>query len=155
MRIVPVATPDLMSEITNLRWDVFVIEQKVPPVLEIDAYDFCPDVVHLAALTENDDVVGTVRIIPEGQNHYHLGRLAVRKEMRGQALGKALVKAVHDYVACLTPEGENAVILLNAQVAAISFYEQSGYTATDTPVFLEAGIKHQEMFLSLTGQQYC
>lgn len=143
----------------NVRWEVFVDEQDVPMVLEIDARDFRSDVIHLVALDEalaesfpsaacvpeSELVVGTVRIIPDGGHHYHLGRLAVLARARGQLVGAALVEAVHDYVRMLTPVGERATIVLDAQLQARGFYERLGYRVTSEETFMDAGIEHCEM----------
>lgn len=165
IRIVPVTTEDLRRGMVNVRWEVFVEEQDVPMVLEIDARDFRSDVIHLVAIDEAaaeafpsavcvreaELVVGTVRIIPDGDHHYHLGRLAVLARARGQSVGAALVEAVHDYVRMLTPLGVQAQILLDAQLQARGFYERLGYRATSEQTFWDAGIEHCEMATLIDG----
>lgn len=165
IRICPVTTEALRRCMLHVRWEVFVHEQAVPMVLEIDARDFRSDVVHLVAIDEAtaeafpssvcvreaDMVVGTVRIIPDGGHHYHLGRLAVLAQARGQSVGTALVEAVHDYVRMLTPAGAQALIVLDAQLQARGFYERLGYLATSKETFWDAGIEHCEMATHIDG----
>ncbi|WP_217701569.1 GNAT family N-acetyltransferase [Schaalia sp. Marseille-Q2122] len=165
IRIEPVTTAQQRRGMVAVRWEVFVEEQDVPMVLEIDARDFCSDVIHLVAIDEAaadafpsavcvrepDVVVGTVRIIPDGGHHYHLGRLAVLARARGQAVGAVLVEAVHDYVRMLTPAGVEARIVLDAQLQARGFYERLGYRATSDKTFWDAGIEHCEMAISVHG----
>lgn len=134
----------------DIRWTVFVEEQQVPPVQEIDARDFRDDVTHLLALVDGKPV-GTARIIPDGGGYYHLGRLAVRKEGRGLGIGAALVRAVHDHVSKLTPLEKKACVKLDAQVQAQEFYEKLGYRPTTGEVFLDAGIEHRELAVVLLG----
>ncbi|QWW18932.1 GNAT family N-acetyltransferase [Schaalia sp. 19OD2882] len=160
-RIVLADTPEMRSAELAVRWEVFVVEQGVPLVLEMDARDQREDVDHLVALPEKwrsgDPVLGCVRIIPDGvgedgRTHVHLGRLAVRREARGTGLGAALVRAVHQRVADLTPCGREALVVLDAQVQAQGFYEALGYRTTTGEVFLDAGIEHREMALVVPGR---
>ena len=166
VRILTVSTEALRQGMVNVRWEVFVVEQDVPMVLEIDARDFRSDVVHLVAIDEAsaetfpsavcvrapDLVVGTVRIIPDGEHQYHLGRLAVLPRVRGHAVGAALVEAVHEYVRMLTPAGMQAQIVLDAQLQARGFYEHLGYRATSEQTFWDAGIEHCEMAINVNGR---
>lgn len=165
IRIEPVTTDELRRGMVNVRWEVFVDEQSVPMVLEIDARDSRSDVTHLVAIDESaadtfpqaacvrqsDVVVGTVRIIPDGAHHYHLGRLAVLARARGQSVGAALVEAVHDYVRMLTPAGLHARIVLDAQLQVRGFYERLGYRVTSEQTFWDAGIEHCEMDINIDG----
>lgn len=158
---------------TAIRHEVFVREQGVPVVLEIDARDQDPAVVHLLARRIDEaeavrsapgdpgegsgaegasgEALGTVRIIPDGGGHWHLGRLAVRREARGLRVGAALVDAVHEAIARLTPAGSVAVVVLDAQVQAKGFYERQGYGETSGEVFLDAGIPYVEMSREVEG----
>lgn len=151
-RILVADSDELRLEAMSVRWDVFIVEQAVPMVLEIDARDMRLDVLHLAALDEAGRALGTVRVIPDGDHHFHLGRLAVKREARGSGLGAALVAAVHDEVACRTPRGAQAVVTLDAQVQAQGFYAAQGYEETTGEVFLDAGIEHREMRRILDGR---
>lgn len=144
-------TDEARMACARIRLEVFVGEQGVPFVLEIDARDMDPRVVHLIAL-RNADAVGTVRIIPDGAGRWHLGRLAVRADARGLGVGALLVAAVHEHLARLTPAGSSASVLLDAQVRAKGFYERQGYAPTTGEVFLDAGIEHVEMARSLDGR---
>lgn len=151
VRVVEASTPHLRDEVVAVRWEVFVREQGVPVVLEIDARDMRADVVHLVALDATGTVLGTVRIIPDSPGRFHLGRLAVRRSARGSGVGAALVAAVHEHVRHLTPAGGTVRIVLDAQVRAMPFYARCGYAATTGEVFLDAGIEHEEMAVALTG----
>lgn len=155
MKIVEVTNPTLRAAMHDLRWEIFVVEQDVPWLLEIDAYDFDPRVRHLVAC-EGPAVVGTVRILPaedaEGVSipgHAHLGRLAVRADLRGTGLGRELVRAGEqaalEAFGMTTPTGgrEVAVELLG-QVQADAFYTRLGYGYASAEVIVDAGIDHRE-----------
>jgi predicted GNAT family N-acyltransferase len=122
----------------SIRFDVFVVEQRVPEPLEWDGID--PHCVH--ALAEGDDgmAIGCGRLLPDG----HIGRIAVRPERRGQGVGAALVEHLID----LAKRRGDAVAMLNAQTHALAFYERFGFAAVGEP-FDEAGIPHQAMELRL------
>ncbi|SNT10537.1 Predicted N-acyltransferase, GNAT family [Micrococcales bacterium KH10] len=151
VRIIPADTDRLRSACQAVRWEVFVIEQQVPFALEIDARDFLDSTVHLAAVDEDDQVVGTVRVLRDSPEQFHLGRLAVLPAARGHGAGSALVTAVHDAVAALLPTAATAVIIAEAQVQAAAMYTKLGYEAVSLQTFMEAGIEHQTMSVTVTG----
>lgn len=151
VRVVEAVGHELRMGEIAVRHEVFVLEQGVPLVLEIDARDMDPMVRHLVALDPGGRVVGTVRIIPTPRA-YHLGRLAVRRAARGHHTGAALVGAVHELVARETPTGARARVELDAQVQARGFYEREGYAPLDGTVFLDAGIEHVTMARAVRGR---
>lgn len=139
------STADLLS-CFSIRYDVFVQEQEVPFVLEVDNRDFLPSTVHILVL-ENEKPVGTLRVIQDSATSYHLGRIAVVKDFRGRGLGRLLVEQAH---AELQKRHEGVVeITLDAQEYAIAFYERLGYSLTERERFLDAGIWHREMSRTL------
>jgi len=151
VHVVEAATRELRLAEIAIRWEVFVEEQRVPPVLEIDARDFRDDVAHLIALDEAGRALGVVRLIPDRPGHFHLGRLAVRAGARGDGVGAGLVRALHGLVARRTPAGHDATVTLDAQIQARGFYERLGYTGVPGEPFLDAGIWHRTMRRTVTG----
>jgi predicted GNAT family N-acyltransferase len=134
----------------QVRYDVFVTEQQVPADLELDELDETAD--HFVAYDDGraDRAVGAGRLVVEPAGFAdadpalgpvaHLGRLAVRPETRGTALGVALVAAIEARAA----ERGLRVVALSAQTHALGFYERLGYTAHG-PVFDDAGLPHRWM----------
>ncbi len=131
----------------GIRWDVFVEEQDVPLVLEVDARDFLPSTVHLLAV-EDGRGVGTARLLDQGSGRFTVGRVAVLEQERGRGIGAELMKACEEVA---RRSDEQATLVLDAQVTAVPFYEKLGYRPTSRPVFLDAGIWHQEMAKSVSG----
>jgi predicted GNAT family N-acyltransferase len=135
----------------QLRTDVFVLEQGVPPELELDDLDAVAD--HFVAY-DDDRVVGAGRLVVEDAGFEgsdpalgpvaHLGRLAVRPETRGTGLGVDLVRAIEARAA----ERGLRVVALSAQTHALGFYERLGYTAYG-PEFDDAGLPHRWMSRTL------
>jgi predicted GNAT family N-acyltransferase len=74
----------------------------------------------------------------------HLGRLAVRPQARGSALGIALVHAIEARAA----ERGLRVVALSSQTHALGFYQRLGYTAYGD-VFDDAGLPHRWMSRAL------
>jgi predicted GNAT family N-acyltransferase len=119
--------------LSNIRYQVFVDEQKVPIELEIDDDD--PLASHVLCLVD-DQPVGTGRILLDG----HIGRLAVLKAHRKQGYGNKIL----DHLELIAQEHGLTQVFLNAQVSAIPFYEKRGYKII-SDVFDDAGIPHQTM----------
>ena len=131
----------------QVRFDVFVTEQLVPADLELDDLDETAD--HFVAF-DDGRAVGAGRLVleppgfagadPELGTVAHLGRLAVRPETRGTALGVALVAEIERRAAARGLR----VVALSAQTHALGFYERLGYVAHG-PVFDDAGLPHRWM----------
>lgn len=129
---------ELASQCRTVRDEVFVIEQGVLPAIEHDALD--PVCLHVLAALADGTAVATGRLLPDG----HLGRIAVRRNWRGQGVGGATL-------ALLIEEARErglAKVMLNAQVGALGFYRAFGFAEVGEP-FIEAGIDHQAMELRL------
>jgi predicted GNAT family N-acyltransferase len=146
-----VRTPGELAEALAVRRAVFVEEQGVPLAEEIDEHDGDPrlqtDVVHLLGRI-GARAVCTGRLQPaepgEPEASVHITRVAVLREHRGRGLGARLMEALHSEARA---RGLRTAAL-NAQLQALGFYERLGYRAHG-PVFLDAGIEHRAMKLTL------
>jgi predicted GNAT family N-acyltransferase len=117
----------------QIRENVFINEQEVPPELEWDAEDAAA--THFLAL-EGDYPIGTARLLPDG----HIGRVSVLRDWRGQHVGDAIL---HYVIA----EAERTGLkrqMLSAQVHATPFYERLGFKVVSGE-YLDAGIPHVDM----------
>lgn len=128
----------------KIRFQVFVDEQKVPAEEEIDALDTAAETIHLLLSSEDGVPLGTCRILPphEPGAAWHIGRVAVLPETRGNGAGRKLMNAAHDEIFARDPE---AIIELSAQVRVIPFYESVGYEVLPGEPYLDAGILHLNM----------
>jgi predicted GNAT family N-acyltransferase len=123
-----------------LRIEVFVEEQQVPPDEEIDDID--PDAVHLVVLDGGGKVLATGRFFDaDGRGMIgRIGRMAVAKSARGRGVGRMILRG-------LMVEGLRrgfGKMILDAQVQAIPFYEDSGFVAYGEE-HLDCGIPHRMM----------
>ena len=117
----------------QIRENVFIHEQSVPPELEWDAEDAAA--THFLAY-EGDYPIGTARLLPDG----HIGRVSVLKDWRGLHVGDALL---HSAIAEAERVGRRRQ-MLSAQVHATSFYERLGFKVVSGE-YLDAGIPHVDM----------
>ncbi|WP_287129435.1 GNAT family N-acetyltransferase [Candidatus Cyanaurora vandensis] len=125
----------------TIRTAVFVIEQQVPPELELDAQD--TQAWHLVAHL-GQEPVGTLRVFRDEQGQWTIGRMAVQAGLRGRGYGRQLMIAALDYARELNA----STVTLHAQVQAIPFYEKLGFHAHGE-VFLDADIPHRHMTTTL------
>jgi predicted GNAT family N-acyltransferase len=95
------------------------------------------DAVSIHAVAWRDGrAVGTGRLLPDG----HIGRMAVLKNWRGKGVGRELLRAL---MRKARERGDREVVL-SSQVHAMGFYANEGFKP-EGPVYLEAGIDHQDM----------
>lgn len=154
--------------IADVRLEVFVGEQDVPFIEEIDARDFDATTWHVLATGADGVPLGAARLLlePEHPGEVHLGRLAVRRITRGTGLGARLVAAVeaaaleHAAVpladdaarAAGAAAGSRGVtVVLSAQEQAMGFYKRCGYRTLTGERYLDAGIWHQDMARTLVS----
>lgn len=117
-----------------VRYEVFVLEQKVPLDMEWDEMDARS--LHALAHDAAGKAVGTGRLLPDG----HIGRMAVRRSARGNGTGARMLEAL---VEAARQRGDRQV-MLNAQTQAEAFYLRYGFVR-EGEVFMEAGIPHIHM----------
>lgn len=125
---------DAATALRRVRYDVFVVEQGVPEVLEWDAADALS--IHALAEDAGGSPIGCARLLPDG----HIGRVAVVRQWRGRGVGTSLMLRLIERAR----KRGDARAIVNAQVAAIPFYERHGFIVTGDE-FDEAGIAHRVM----------
>jgi len=136
---------ELQALAAPLRTAVFVEEQRVPAELEWDEADALS--VH-AVLPDADGTAAAVgRLLPvlaagPDAGFCHIGRMAVRRDLRGRGLGARVLDAL---IGQSRRRGD-AGVLLHAQCSAQGFYAGRGFLARGDR-FDEAGIAHIEMVL--------
>jgi len=140
VRLIRGDAPDL-ARCLALRRRVFIVEQQVPEAEEVDGRD--PACLHVLA-TRDGAVVGTARLRVTDQGVAKAERVAVHRELRGHGVGRRVMRALEAEAA----RQGHAAVVLGAQLDAVPFYERLGYESYG-PVFLDAGIEHRMMRLSL------
>lgn len=120
----------------QIRAAVFMCEQSVDPLIEIDDEDkTCDQFV----VYDNDEIIGTCRVLKHGSD-WHIGRVAVLKEHRKKHCGSFMLNEVEK----IAKESGVKKLELGAQVAAMPFYENNGYRGYGD-IYLDADIDHMMM----------
>lgn len=130
---------DELKTAQEIRYQVFVIGQNVPPEEEIDKYEsVC---VHFLAKYDN---------IPCGAARWRktergvkLERFAVLENYRKKGVGSALVEAVLEDVK-LQPNIKDELLYLHSQISAMPLYEKFGFVK-EGEMFQECDIDHFTM----------
>ncbi len=133
---------DLGWDAMEIRIEVFVDEQMIPLELENDEDDAAA--FHAVAYNGLGQVVATGRLLKGQQRQGRIGRMAVKRVLRGSGQGAAVLTAL---LSEATRRGDTEMAL-HAQTSAQGFYERLGFKARGD-VFDEVGLTHIEMFLVL------
>jgi YbgC/YbaW family acyl-CoA thioester hydrolase len=129
---------ELGEDAMKLRVEVFVDEQRIPLEMERDPAD--EHCLHAVAYNRLGQVVATGRLLPSEGGCSRIGRMAVKRVLRGAGLGQDVLARL---VAAARERGDRQV-LLHAQRSAEGFYARVGFTAQGDG-FEEAGLPHIEM----------
>ncbi len=137
------AYADHASEIFFIRQQVFHMEQRIAPELDMDGED--ETAAHFIAYWQQQPVgIARVRAYDDG-TQAKIERVAVLSAFRQQGIGKAITTAVLNYV----QQQGFATAILYAQAQSASFYEQFGFQRQGTP-FIQADMPHIAMVKNLT-----
>jgi len=129
----------LLELAMQIRKEVFVKEQKVPEADEIDQFESIA--THFLAFYQ-DTPAGAARW-RKTEKGIKLERFAVLKEFRSKGVGAKLVASVLQDIR-QSPENQQLLFYLNAQVSAVQFYQKFGFQQVGEK-FDECGIEHYVM----------
>jgi YbgC/YbaW family acyl-CoA thioester hydrolase len=132
----------LKSVAGGLRNEVFVQEQGVSQELEWDEQD--PLSVHAVLRNRMGLTVATGRLLPALDGVSKIGRMAVKRQLRGLKLGDQVLTGLLE---AARKRGDREVVL-HAQCTAENFYQRQGFTRRGE-VFVEADMDHVEMAIRL------
>lgn len=153
LRAIEITSREELERAWAIRFEVFVDEQKVPAEIEIDDIDTDPTTTHVL-IVDGDTDVATGRLLVDAEGHLHIGRVAVRKAARGTGAGKLVMNSLAK-LACEKFGHDGSVsIEISAQEQAMPFYENLGYTVKDGRRYLDAGIMHQDMVLTVEPRMW-
>lgn len=136
---------EALEDAYAVRTAVFVEEQGFPLHIEIDTID--PTATHLVYYDREKCPVATGRVFADGEA-YHIGRIAVVRELRGEGLGRRVMEELEK----LAYRQGGRRTILGAQCRAIPFYTHLGYRPIGE-VFDEEGCPHQMMEKLLTDPE--
>ncbi|MBI5228379.1 GNAT family N-acetyltransferase [Candidatus Micrarchaeota archaeon] len=123
-----------MLDALEIRREVFVEEQKVPPKRERDGEDHkCSHII----CRFNGEAVGTLRFHYLDKNTVKIERIAIRKRYRGKGFGRDILIFLEGFA---KKRGVSELVLYG-QARAGDFYKKLGYS-TDGKITFDARIKH-------------
>jgi predicted GNAT family N-acyltransferase len=127
----------------RIRTEVFVEEQGISLEEELDEYD--DEAIHWLIVTQSEEAVATGRMIAYQEGCQmrpvaKIGRIAVKKAMRGLRLGDLLMREILRIAA----EDGYGQAILDAQTRVLPFYEKLGFVA-EGDEFMDANIPHYRM----------
>ena len=128
----------LGADAMKVRVEVFVEEQRIPLEMEQDPAD--PHCLHAVAYNRLGQVVATGRLLPSEGGVARIGRMAVKRLLRGAGQGARVL----DTLVQAARERGDAQVLLHAQRSAEGFSARAGF-APQGDGFDEAGLPHIEM----------
>ena len=133
---------ELGADAAKVRTEVFVHEQRIPLELEWDEADHTA--LHAVAYNRLGQAIGTARLLQASPEVAKVGRMAVKRVLRGSNIGRELLDVLTD----MAKQRGYREVLLHAQSSAQGFYARSGFVVRGEP-FDEVSIPHIEMFKSL------
>ncbi len=129
----------------TIRHSVFVNEQGVLILTDVDERDSSVDVIHVLA-AQGERCAGTVRLYPlDGGGRWKGDRLAVIKGHRTSVIGGELVR----FATATASARGGKVMEASVQTSNVKFFERLGWVA-DGDVNNAYGIPHQPMLFDLT-----
>ena len=128
----------IYQDATDIRYNVFIAEQKFPEGSDIDALDEKSE--HLVLYDHKDAPLATARINELEKPWYQIERVAVSKNARKLGLGKILIQEMEERIL----ENGGEAITLNSESEAIGFYKKNGYEEIGDQ-YLDYHIMHQKM----------
>ncbi len=125
----------LPDEARDIRCEVFINEQK----FENEFDDIDSNSIHIVLFCDGVPAA-TGRLFKDADGLWHVGRIAVKKQFRGKALGAEVMRLIEEKAR----EKGAEKIVLSAQCRVRSFYEKCGYTAYGD-VYLDEYCEHIRM----------
>ena len=128
----------LSQSASTLRESVFVQEQGIAADLVWDALD--ASAVHAVSFNTMELAIASGRLLQPEPGIGRIGRMAVRRDLRGANLGREVLGAL----VLASQERGDREVSLHAQCSAEGFYLRNGFAARGGG-FEEAGIRHIDM----------
>jgi predicted GNAT family N-acyltransferase len=132
-----VASEQDLAGAFEVRRQVFIEEQGVPPDIELDEQD--EKALHMV-VKDGERVIGTARISFLAPGQAKIERMAILTPLRRQGIGRQILSFLSEELR----NREVKQVVLHAQFPVIPFYQSCGFREMGSP-FFEAGIKHIKM----------
>jgi len=135
-----------MSRHFAIRHQIFVEEQGVMVLTDIDKWDGDPNTIHVLAAS-GGEFAGTVRLYTvDDDGRWKGDRLAVLPAHRSSLVGVRLVR----YAVATAAAAGGTMMEASVQLANVAFFERLGWRCDDE-VRSYYGLPHQPMVIDLLG----
>ena len=128
---------EIEQDARQIRTAVFIEEQNIVAEDEWDESDSVA--LHFIFYDENQPIA-TARLLENNS----IGRVAVLEQYRGKGIGRLLMEKIIEQAKL----EKRPFLKLSAQVHAIIFYQNLGFTVQGDP-YLDCGIPHNDMLMQL------
>jgi len=125
-----------LYELLQFRQAIFVVEQE-SPYPDLDGRDVA---AHHLLVHADDELIGYLRLI-EPDPLVRIGRVAIKAEMRGRGLARAMMEAALQRAAEIYPHRD---VGLSAQTYLEPFYGSLGFVTVLAP-YDDYGVPHIDM----------
>lgn len=133
------------QQLQCIRQQVFQREQHISAADEWDDQDAKPSCEHfLAFCPQQSQAIACLRLLKDDDQHWKFGRVAVLANYRRQYVAKHMLALLIQIATAQSVK----TLRCDAQISAIRLYQQLGFTCC-SEVFLDAGIEHQRMSITL------
>lgn len=126
------------SALMEIRKEVFINEQGAVASQEFDLYDDITSGAYFVGAYVDGVVVGTGRLIISSK--YKIGRVAVKKEYRGNKIGSQIVETLLNKAVSLGAEK----VYVDSQPHAVALYESFGFEVFAKDI-IDRGLEHMPM----------
>ncbi len=137
-------TDEATSYHLTIRHNVFVSEQRLMVLTDVDEWDRDPNTRHVLA-ARDDEIAGTVRLYDLGDGVWKGDRLAVLPGHRASTVGADLVR----YAVATAAEAGGSVMEATVQARNTRFFERLGWSKNGE-LGLYFGVPHQPMIIELS-----
>lgn len=127
------------ADAARIRQEVFVDEQGF-----VDEFDEADERSVHFVMYDGDEPVATLRYFDEEEGSVHVGRVAVKRQRRGEGLGRYLM----EYAFKKAKEAGAEAMSVSAQEDKSGFYLSCGFEPTGRR-FFEQGCPHVDMIKKL------
>ena len=112
--------PELIEKAQAIRYQVFMIEQQIPPELEIDGFD---ETSAHALMIEQGNAIATARLTVKDDGSSVLARISVVEAYRGMGIASKMIKSLMKYA----KNAGVSSIKIHAHGYLQNYYEKFGF----------------------------
>jgi N-acetylglutamate synthase-like GNAT family acetyltransferase len=132
-------TPEEFEEYFDLRWRILRAPWGQPRGSEKDTME--EDAEHISISSDNGLLIGVGRLHQLNSDEAQIRYMAVENNFRNQGVGLA----IYSYLENIAYSKGHKIIILNARLSAISFYEHLGFIIIKDGDTLFKEIEHKVM----------